>query len=161
MRPNARIQQFFSICLTSIVGRILPIFGTALEGRCFAMPSADRQKGRRNHPSTTTLPRSCKQLPSRSHCFSQTFSLVRPVAQWRLRRSVAVQRRSRYDRREKKPPRINFRGGWEWQLLLPIGIVTVPVVVVSINAHIRYCRDKEGTVWTRHSGYYRGDQTSA
>ena len=38
---------------------------------------------------------------------------------------------------------------------LPIGIVTVPVVVV------RYCRDKEGTVWTRHSGYYPGDQTSA
>ena len=51
--------------------------------RTRATPSADRTL---NRPSTTTLRRSCKQLPSRSHCFSQTFSLFPPEARWLLRR---------------------------------------------------------------------------
>jgi len=57
-------------------------------GAVLAPPSANRPNGP-DHPSTTTPRRSCKQLPSRSNCFSHAFSLFPPVARWLLRRSVA------------------------------------------------------------------------
>jgi hypothetical protein len=57
--------------------RLHPLFGGAL----LATPSADRTL---NHPSTTTLRRSCKQLPSR----------FPPIARWLLRRSVALHRQA-------------------------------------------------------------------
>jgi hypothetical protein len=57
--------------------RLHPLFGGAL----LATPSADRTL---NHPSTTTLRRSCKQLPSR----------FPPIARWLVRRSVALHRQA-------------------------------------------------------------------
>jgi len=54
-------------------------FTSRLEGRCL----------QRLRPTQPTIDprRSCKQLPSRPHCFSHTFSQCRPVARWLLRQS--------------------------------------------------------------------------